>query len=218
MDPFIRDQINEIHRLHLIEKWSLRRITRHLHIDRHTLAKYVATPAPVAASRERTSKLDPCKPAIAELLQQDSSAAAPVIAQRLQTLGYNGGIIDSQRLSARRAEKRCRTPRLRSHGAGPGRAFRYRLGHFGTLLYNGTPRKLYVFCMVECHSRKIYLEFTHSQNFETFVRCHIHAFEAFQGCACELWFDNLATAVAEHEGNMGVGFSQETKSFARFSP
>jgi transposase len=86
------DQINQIHRLHLIEKWSLRRIARHLHIARHTLAKYVATPAPPAASRERTSKLDPYKPAIAELLQQDSSAAAPVIAQRLQTLGYTGGI------------------------------------------------------------------------------------------------------------------------------
>ena len=86
------DQINEIHRLHLIEEWSLRRIARHLHIGRHTLAKYVATPAPAAARRERTSKLDPYKPAIAELLQHDSSAAASVIAQRLQTLGYNGGI------------------------------------------------------------------------------------------------------------------------------
>ena len=72
----VSDQINEIHRLHLIEKWSLRRIARHLHIGRHTLAKYVATPAPAAASRKRTSKLDPYKAALAELLQQDSSAAA----------------------------------------------------------------------------------------------------------------------------------------------
>ena len=28
-------------------------------------------------------------------------------------------------------------------------------GHFGALLYNGTPRKLYAFCLVECHSRKM---------------------------------------------------------------
>src|ERR1700687_1244758 len=86
------DRINEIHRLHLIEKWLLRRIARHLHIGRHTLAKYVATPAPAAASRKRTRKLDPYKAALAELLQQDSAAAASVIAQRLQTLGYDGGI------------------------------------------------------------------------------------------------------------------------------
>jgi DNA-binding transcriptional regulator LsrR (DeoR family) len=32
-------QINEIHRLHLVEKWSQRRIARHLRIGRHTLAK-----------------------------------------------------------------------------------------------------------------------------------------------------------------------------------
>jgi DNA-binding transcriptional regulator LsrR (DeoR family) len=45
------DQINQIHRLHLIEKWSLRKIARHLHIGRHTLAKYVATPAPMVSQR-----------------------------------------------------------------------------------------------------------------------------------------------------------------------
>jgi len=50
---------------------------------------------------------------------------------------------------------------------------------------------------VECHSRKLYLEFTHSQSFETFVRCHLHAFRFMGGIARELWFDNLATAVAE---------------------
>jgi transposase len=82
------------------------------------------------------------------------------------------------------------------------------------LLYNGTPRKLYAFCLVECHSRKMYLEFTHSQTFETFVRCHIHAFAALGGCARELWFDNLATAVAEHEGNL-VRFNPRFLAFAR---
>ena len=30
------EQINEIHRLHLVEKWTQRRIARHLHIGRHT--------------------------------------------------------------------------------------------------------------------------------------------------------------------------------------
>jgi transposase len=208
------DQINEIHRLHLIEKWSLRRIARHLRIGRHTLAKYVATPAPAAASRERTSKLDPYKAAIAELLHQDSSAAASVIAQRLQTLGYDGGItILKDYLHAVRKSAATRRAYVRME-PGPGERFDIDWGHFGALLYNGTPRKLYAFCLVECHSRKIYLEFTHSQSFETFVRCHIHAFDAFQGCARELWFDNLATAVAEHEGNL-VRFNPRFLAFAR---
>ena len=68
------EQINEIHRLHLVEKWSLRKIARHLHIGRRTIAKYLDTPAPTPAHRDRASKLDPFKPAIAELLRQDPDA------------------------------------------------------------------------------------------------------------------------------------------------
>jgi len=54
-------------------------------------------------------------------------------------------------------------------------------GHFGTLSYAGDQRKLYAFALVDGHSRMSYLEFTHSQCFETFIRCHIHAFAAFNG-------------------------------------
>jgi hypothetical protein len=58
------------------------------------------------------------------------------------------------------------------------------------------------------------VEFTHSQNFETFVRCHIHAFQSMSGVARELWYDNLATAVAEHDGNL-VRFHPRFLAFAR---
>ena len=68
-----------------MEKWSLRKIARHLRIGRRTIAKYLEAPAPKATRRDRASKLDPFKAAIAELLQQDPDANAPVIAQRLQT-------------------------------------------------------------------------------------------------------------------------------------
>ncbi len=64
---------------------------------------------------------------------------------------------------------------------GPGERFEVDSGHFDTLCYQGHVRKLYAFCLVECHSRKLYLEFTHSQSFETFVRCHIHAFRHMGG-------------------------------------
>ena len=97
---------------------------------------------------------------------------------------------------------------------GPGERFEVDWGHFGALDYNGAPRKLYALCLVEAHSREMYLEFTHSQSFETFMRCHIHAFEELGGCARVLWFDNLATAVAEHEGNL-VRFNPRFLAFAR---
>ena len=58
------------------------------------------------------------------------------------------------------------------------------------------------------------LEFTHSQCFETFVRCHIHAFTAFNGVSREIYYDNLATAVAEHDSRL-VRFHPRFLGFAR---
>jgi len=84
----------------------------------------------------------------------------------------------------------------------PGDRFEIDWGHFGALDYSGDSRKLYAFSLVECHSRMMYVEFTHSQCFETFMPCHIHAFQSLGGIARHVVYDNLATAVAEHEGNL----------------
>jgi transposase len=208
------EQINAIHRLHWAEHWSLRKIARHLHIGRPTVAKYLKTPAPTPARRQRASKLDPFKPAIAELLAQDPTASAVVIAQRLRPLGFDGGMsILKEHLHAVRAQTAAKRAYVRMEPSA-GERFEVDWGHFGTLLYQGHARKLYAFCLVECHSRKLYVEFTHSQSFETFVRCHIHAFHTLQGVARELWYDNLATAVAEHDGNL-VRFHPRFLAFAR---
>jgi transposase len=65
----------------------------------------------------------------------------------------------------------------------PGECFKVDWGHFGALDYAGDKRKLYVFALVEAHSRMLYLELTHSQSFETFFRCHVPAFPAMGGAA-----------------------------------
>jgi hypothetical protein len=96
----------------------------------------------------------------------------------------------------------------------PGDRFEIDWGHFGSLDYEGDARKLYAFSLVECHSRMMYVEFTPSQCFETFARCHIHAFEALHGIARELVYDNLSTAVADHDGNL-VRFHPRFLAFAR---
>lgn len=96
----------------------------------------------------------------------------------------------------------------------PGERFEVDWGHFAALDYSGDQRKLYAFALVDAHSRMLYLEFTHSQSFETFVRCHIHAFTALGGVAREIAYDNLATAVAEHDGRF-VRFHPRFLGFAR---
>ena len=175
---------------------SLHKIARHMRIGRRTIAKYLEAPAAKAAHRDRASKLDPFKPIIAELLQQDPDANAPLIAQRLNPHGYDGGFtIIKDYLRTLRKNSVARRAYIRVEPA-PGERFDVDWGHFGALVYNGAMRKLYAFCLVESRSRKMYLEFTHSQTFETFARYHIHAFQFFSGTSREIWFDNLATAVA----------------------
>ena len=103
--------------------------------------------------------------------------------QRLRPLGYDGGIT-----VLRSTARQLRGPPLRPAAfvrmePGPGERFEIDWGHFDALDYQGDKRKLYAFCLIEAHSRMLYVEFTHSQSFETFARCHQHAFQAFGGVA-----------------------------------
>src|SRR5262252_5437453 len=115
------DQISELHRLHWVEKWSLRKIARHLHIGRRTLAKYLNAPSPSPARRERAQKIEPWKGAIADLLEKDPEATAPVIAQHLKLLGFDGGLTIIKGLPANAAQELRDPSRLCSRRAWPRR-------------------------------------------------------------------------------------------------
>jgi hypothetical protein len=85
-------------------------------------------------------------------------------------LGFAGGLsILKEHLHAVRANPQAKRAYVRME-PGPGERFEIDWGHFGVLSYQGHAGKLYAFCLVECHSRELYVEFTHSQSFETFVR------------------------------------------------
>ncbi len=205
-------QVDQICRLHYGEQWSLRRIARHLGLSRQTVLKYLRQPAPAPVERSRPSKLDPYKELIATLLQADPEATAVVITQRLRPQGYSGGLtILKEYLREVRPRPRRAFVRVQTR---PGERFEVDWGHFGVLDYEGDPRKLYAFVCVETYSRRLYVEFTHSQRFETFVRSHQHAFDFMGGVSREILYDNLATAVAERDGRL-VRFQPRFWAFAR---
>ena len=107
------------------------------------------------------------------------ASEAAVIEQRLRPLGYKGGhsiLLECFREARPQAQPARAFVRLEP---APGDRFEVNWGHFGALDYSGDKRKLYAFAFVEAHSRMLYLEFTHSQSFETFARCHMHAFAAW---------------------------------------
>jgi transposase len=85
------EQINDLHRLYWSERWSIRKIERHLKMGWRTISKYLEAPAQGPARRSRSSKLDSFKGNIAEWLEKDPQVTAAVIEQRLRPLGYDGG-------------------------------------------------------------------------------------------------------------------------------
>jgi transposase len=96
----------------------------------------------------------------------------------------------------------------------PGAQCQIDWGHFGSMAYGSTARKLYCLAVIECHSRLLYLEFSHSQRQETLHRCLLNAFHFFQGTPHELVHDNMLTAVLEREGPL-VRFNEHFLAFLR---
>ena len=87
-------------------------------------------------------------------------------------------------------------------------------GHFGSLPYGDTRRKLYALVVIESFSRMLFVRFTHSQNQATLHQCLLAAFRFFGGSPDELVVDNMATAVIERLGSV-VRFNAAFLAFLR---
>ena len=210
------DQINDLHRLYWSERWPIRKIERHLRMGWRTIKKYLDAPAQgpaAAAARKQTRSLQSHhrrmagegrhrhrrRHRTATCARSATAAATPSCASTVHT--------DSPEAAVPAAPS-C------GWSAAPANASKSTGATSACSNYAGDKRKLYAFALVDAHSRMLYLEFTHSQSFETFVRCHMHAFAALGGVAREIAYDNLATAVAEHDGRL-VRFLPRFLAFAR---
>jgi transposase len=87
-------------------------------------------------------------------------------------------------------------------------------GHFGSLEYGDTRRKLYALVVVEAFSRMMYVRFTHSQKQSALHGCLLEAFTWFGGSPKQLVVDNMATAVVERMGSV-VRFNDAFLDFLR---
>jgi len=196
-----RQTVFEILRLEH-EGLSIQKISDALCLTRKTVAKYINNPNPHRKSAKRASKLDPYKEEISRLLQTDPKASAVVIKQRLEPLGFTGGItILKDYLRTVRPAPAKRISYIRFESA-PGEQMQIDWGHFGSLSYGATSRKLYALAVIECYSRMLYVEFTHSQKQESLHQCLLNAFRFFGGSPKELVFDNMPTAVIERQGRL----------------
>ena len=209
-----RREIFEIHRLK-DAGYSERKIAEKLGINRDTVHKYLINPCPEVKGNQSSSLfLKPYYWIIKKYLERDDKVSAVVIYQNLQPQGYQGGLtILRDYLREIRGERKEPQGYIRFETL-PGEQCQIDWGDFGTLKYGKYERKVWCFVMILCHSRMIYLEFTHSCKLDVFIGCHIRAFDFFKGAAKEVVHDNLKTAVIEREGTL-VRFNERYLDFLR---
>jgi transposase len=165
-----------------------------LGLDPRTVAKWRDAPfrPRAACAVQRASKLDPFKGQIVRWLDTHPYSAQQIL-QRLREIGFDGGRSIVKEYVAR-VRPRAQPAFLKLDFA-PGECAQVDWGEWGSIAVGSTRRRLSLFVMVLCYSRRMYLEFTVSQTMEFFLACHEHAFAAFAGVPQRLMVDNLKSAV-----------------------
>jgi transposase len=211
------EQQAEILVRHLRDRHSARRIAKDLGIDKKSVGQIIKRRSVKSEVEraQRSSMLDPFTSCISDLLTKDAKLPATVILQRLREKGYLGGYtIVKEWVAANRP--RSGAPEKEAFlmiDFAPGQCAQIDWGEFGDVFGDGS--KIHCFVMVLCYSRLLYIEFTRSERFEDFIRCHERAFTFFGGCPEEGWYDNLTSAVTERLGKL-VRFNARFFAYAGY--
>ena len=195
----------EVLRLSLLEGQSARAISRKLGVSRNTVRSMlgrIPRSGKQATTQPRTSILDPYQGVLRKLLEETPEIKAPAALERLRRLGYQGGI------SVLRERLRVLRPRPQAEAFLtldflPGSAMQVDWAEFGFAL-PGCPRRVSCLVMALCYSRYMYLEFTLSQKFGTFVRALDRGMRFVGGTAAVDIFDNMKTVVTTYAGGVPV--------------
>ncbi|MEM6275270.1 MAG: IS21 family transposase [Myxococcota bacterium] len=201
IDP---DRMAEVLRLSFVDGLSARAISRKLGVSRNTVRRMLGR-APKASTRTsaaRHSIIDAYEPALKDWLDDTPELKAPTALERLRKLGYTGGItVVRDRLRRLRPIPNRRT--YLTLDFAPGEAMQVDWADFGFAI-PGCPRRVSALVMVLCHSRYLYLEFTLSQSFGTFLRAFERGLEHFGGTTEIDIFDNMRTVVREGSGRHAI--------------
>ena len=195
------------------QQLTITQTARALALSPHTVAKWAAVEQfRVRAGVPRASKLDAFKGSIVRWLDAHPYSAQQIF-QRLGAAGYAGGI-SIVKDYVRRIRPRPAAAFLKLDFA-PGECAQLDWGEFGTIQVGNTRRRLSFFLMVLCYSRRMYLEFTVSQQMEFFLACHENAFAAFGGVPQRLMVDNLKSAVLQRLVGAAPVFNPKYLDFSR---
>lgn len=192
----------DIRRMYYADHLSKRKIAKRLGVHRDTVSAAIAAEQPPEYKREpRRSKLDPYKPKIQTLLKETPDLSAVRLQEILEGEGYLGKISRlKQYVQQIRPQFKPPTAFVR---------MTYTPGEYGQVdwaelpdrvMHQGILCKVYVFVMVLCYSRQLYIEFSLATQLSDFLRCHQNALRFFGGSPKTNVYDNLTSVVLTRRG------------------
>jgi len=199
---------------------SIRRIARMTGLHRLTVKRHIESDSFPEYHRtvKRKSILDPYRQIVEDYLDEDDYQATWIF-ERLVRMGYPGSYTRVKGLVRSLKGEKQRIAYLRFETE-PAFQAQVDWGDFQIVNPDGTTTTIYAFIMVLGFSRALYVEFVEKRTLESFMDCHIHAFEYLGGCPQEILYDNMKHVVVKRE-NGKPAFNVEFFHFAHhygFSP
>jgi transposase len=191
----------QILRYYHVEKWRVGTIAHQLHVHHATVIRVLAQAGlPRTGAPARRSQVEPYLPFLVETLQKFPTLTASRLYAMVRERGYRGGPDHFRHLVACHRPRRPTEAYLRLRTL-PGEQSQVDWGHFGHVTIRRARRPLMAFVMVLSYSRQIFLRFFLNARLESFLRGHLAAFEAWNGCPRVILYDNLRSAVLERHGD-----------------
>lgn len=206
-DPAIESEV--------IRRWQeqtpMRRIAAELRISRYRVKRIIVEqqsgraegrthpdlPTPPAS---RGSILDEHIPFIQDLLARWPSITAMRVHEELRGRGFTGGYTIVKDLVRRLRPQPRRQPVVRFE-SGKGQQAQMDYATYEIDFTEEGRRRVNLFSYVLGYSRRQYLRFVESQDFETTIREHVRAFQHLGGVATTCLYDNMKVVVARYEGD-----------------
>jgi transposase len=191
-----------IRRLFFAEHWKIGTIAAELGLHRDTVACAVDTSRfSNCRFRGQALILDPYRDFVRATLEQYPRLRVTRLHEMLRARGYQGSVFPLRRYVRLIRPVPIREAFFRLSTL-PGEEAQVDWGSFGKIRVGGAERALSCFVMVLSWSRATFARFTLDQTLESFLRCHVEAFEMFQGVPRSALYDNLKSVVLERIGDL----------------
>jgi transposase len=199
ISPELRSRIR---RLFFAEHWKIGTIAAELGVHRDTVERAIEPERFVnVAFRPAATILDPYKDFVRATLEQHPRLRSTRLLEMIRQRGYTGTVWPMRRF-VRRIRPTSKHEAFFRLSTLPGEQGQVDWGSFGSVAIGSTRRTLSCFVMVLSWSRAIFARYVLDQTLESFLRCHVAAFETFGGSPRGLLYDNLKTAVIERVGDV----------------